>query len=161
MTTLFTIGRRIGSQQFKLGDDQVSGRLELERLPAMSRRNAERFNDEGVTSICALARTDPVDLTIKTTFDFSYVIDCISQALVWIYFEQAADRVFPPPLRGAREIAILIGGLENPMFADNVRKTIADAAAELHVSQETLTITLQQIASNPYTKLLGKLSPKN
>jgi hypothetical protein len=160
-TTLFTIARRTVSQHLKLGDDRASGRSELEKLPAVSRSAAERFNDEGVTSIAALARADPVDLTIKTNFDLSYVVDCISQALMWNYLGQSGNCVFPAPLRGACEIAILIGGLEDSRFADGVRQTIADAAAKLNISQEALTTTLQQIASNPYTKLLGKLSPKN
>ena len=51
--------------------------------PQMSK---ERYKDEGITTICGLAYADPIDLTIRTNFDFNYVVDCVSQALMWIYF---------------------------------------------------------------------------
>lgn len=86
-STPFKIARRFGSQQLKLGDDQSSGALDLEKLQLVGKTNAERFSDEGIFTICALAYADPIDLTIRTNFDFNYVIDCVSQSLVWIYFQ--------------------------------------------------------------------------
>ncbi len=64
--TLFKIGRRLAVQQFKLGEDPGEASNELEKLQCVSRSSAERFIDEGVTTIAELAWSDPVDLTLRT-----------------------------------------------------------------------------------------------
>jgi hypothetical protein len=81
-TTLFTIGRRVASKYLGLGEDSASVRSDLEMLQNVGKANAERFSDEGVTTIAELAWTDPVDLAMRTNFDFNYVTDCMSQALL-------------------------------------------------------------------------------
>jgi hypothetical protein len=155
-TTLFTIGRRIVSQQLKLGDDAASGALELESLQSIGKSNAERFKDEGITTISELAYADPIDLTIRTNFDFNYVADCVSQALVWIYFGKHEDsaKLYPLSLRGAQEVAAVVKWLDDPdrkAFAD---KTVADAAGILKISDGALRMTLYQISLDPYTEFL-------
>jgi len=79
--TLFTYGRRLATQQLKVGEGGESSRLELESLQGVGRTNAERFMDEGLTTMTELAWVDPVDLTIRTNRDFNYIVDCVSQAV--------------------------------------------------------------------------------
>lgn len=105
--TLFTAARRIAAEWLKLGENPDSGALELEKLPTIAKDNAERFKDEGITTISQLAYSDPVDLTIRTNFDFNYVIDCVSQALLWIYIPQV-DALNLLSIRGAQEVAALV-----------------------------------------------------
>ena len=155
--TLFTIARRIGSQQLKLGDDQDSGNLELEKLQSIGKTNAERFKDEGVSTISTLAYADPIDLTIRTNFDFSYVVDCVSQALAWIYFQDDCASLFELSLRGAYEIAYVVQTANNP--SDLVKQaaaiqTIQAAAARLKIDPIAFRTSLDQIAEDPYTIFL-------
>jgi hypothetical protein len=153
-TTLFTIARRLGSQQLKLGDDASSGTLELENLQSIGKPNAERFKDEGITTICGLAYADPIDLTIRTNFDFNYVVDCVSQALMWIYFGKDCQALFPLSLRGAQEVSALVTWLDDPRHKESATQTLVDAASRLNVSQGALRTTLCQIAEDPYSKFL-------
>jgi hypothetical protein len=154
--TLFTIARRIGSQQLKLGDDQETGDLELEKLQSIGKSNAERFKDEGITTITTLAYSDPIDLTIRTNFDFSYVVDCVSQALTWIYFGDAAGQLFVYSLRGAQEIVSVVEAADNPDDPQQARaeQTIVEAAAKLNIPLDAFRSSLDQIAEDPYTKFL-------
>ena len=151
-TTLFTAARRIGGQQLHLGDDP-SGALELEKLQSIGKDNAERFKDEGISTIAQLAYADPVDLTIRTNFDFNYVIDCVSQALMWIYIIPTTDLNLLS-LRGAQEAAALVEWLKDSDHRTAAEATLTALAAKLNISEQALKTTLQQIASDPYTKFL-------
>ena len=153
-TTLFTIARRIGSQQLKLGDDVNTGALELEALQSIGKPNAERYKDEGVTTICGLAYADPIDLTIRTNFDFNYVVDCVSQALMWIYFGKDSANLFVFSLRGAQEVSALEIWLSDPAHQQAAMQTVVDVASRLNISQGALRTTLSQIAEDPYTRFL-------
>jgi hypothetical protein len=159
--TLFTIARRIGAQQLKLGDSQDdSGSLELETLQSVGKSSAERFKDEGVATITSLAYSDPVDLTIRTNFDFNYVVDCVSQALAWIYFQKDCGKLYEFSLRGAQEIISVTrsadgtDGVNDPDKKARSIQTIKDAAAKLGLSLDAFRSTLDQIADDPYTRFL-------
>jgi hypothetical protein len=151
--TLFMIARRIGTQQLKLGDDQQTGN-ELEKLQGVTKSNAERFRDEGVTTIAELAWSDPIDLTIRTNFDFNYVVDCVSQALAWIYLGTNCVNLAAYSMRGAQEIASLIAEAANPATEQRANATIDAAAALLKIDKDAFRSTLLQIAGDPYTEFL-------
>jgi hypothetical protein len=159
--TLFKIARRVGSQQLKLGDSMEDERsAQLEKLQSVGKSSGERFNDEGITTITGLAYSDPIDLTIRTNFDFNYVVDCVSQALEWIYFKDDCDKLFEFSLRGAQEIIFLtrwadgIEGVNDPVAQARAVQTIKDAAAKLGLSADAFRSTLDQIADDPYTRFL-------
>ena len=40
---------------------------------------------------------------------FNYVVDCISQALLWIYFQDNVQKLYVLSLRGAQEVDFLCG----------------------------------------------------
>src|SRR5438132_986517 len=87
---------------------------ELEKLQGIDTRTAERFADEGITTIVQFAYADPVELTMRcASFTFSFVVDCSSQALAWIYFGDNLAKLRDCSLRGAQEIANLIEELDN------------------------------------------------
>jgi hypothetical protein len=155
-TTLFKIARRFGAQTLKLGDDQTTGNLELEKLQSIGKSNAERFQDEGITTITALAYTDPVDLTIRTNFDFSYVVDCVSQALGWIYFQEDSAKLLALSMRGAQEITNVVRwarDASDPRQA-SAEQAILDAATKLGLSDMAFRATLAQIVADPYSEFL-------
>jgi len=152
--TLFTIMRRIGSQRLGLGDQDARGALELEKLQSVGRVNAERFQDEGVSTIANLAWPDPIDLTIRTNFDFNYVIDCMNQALLWVYFQDRCRDLYPLSLRGAQEVCALFEYLAATATADDANHTLQAAATILHMDLGALRTTLRQVVDDPYTQLI-------
>jgi hypothetical protein len=156
-STLFTAARRFANQQLKLGDDPASGKLELEQLQSIGKEGAERFKDEGISTISQLAYADPVDLTIRTNFDFNYITDCISQALLWIYLGNQLQNLAIFSLRGAYEANCLVEDLQKS--SANAQQALADVTAVLvankvQISMRTLQMTLEQAAYDPYTKFL-------
>lgn len=153
-STLFTIARRLGAKQLGLAADAVdeAGNSELEKLQSVAKVTAERFRDEGVPSIVALAWTDPIDLTIRTNFEFSFVVDCISQALFWIYVRDDIQQLYVLSLRGAQEVSTFMDSLKSGDAG--AKKTLAEAAGRLNVSEEALLQTLGQVCEDPSTKFL-------
>jgi hypothetical protein len=167
-TTLFTGARRIVNKYTQLGDDPDSGKLEIEKLQSVGKEIAERYKDEGVSSICQLAYADPVDLTIRTNFDFSYVCATIAQALLWLYLnEDQIKAVSIFSLRSSYEVRSLWADLHNKdakikADADATLKAIVAAlqppAAPQQpnptITPESLSAMLYQVACDPYTIFL-------
>jgi predicted flap endonuclease-1-like 5' DNA nuclease len=138
----------------ELGEEGVS---ELERLQGVNTSNAEAFADEGVTTILQLAYSDPIDLTIRTSLGFSYVVDCVSQALAWIYFEDELKTLRKHSLRGAQEIASFISELDDSKDRKaqaRAKAALQQIAQELQKQPESLERTFREIAEDPYTQFL-------
>jgi hypothetical protein len=165
--TLFTVARRIASSKLNLGDDGDDTKPELCCLQSVGRANAEAFNDQGIDTIAALAWTDPVDLTIRTNFDFTYVLDCMSQALLWVYFEGKTRALFPYSLRGSQEAIVLIRAYDratdpnDPIAASTQGKekigTVSSAAAAVGLPVEAFLTTLRQVVADPYTQFIANV----
>lgn len=169
-TTLFKFARRLTTQTLKLGENDEGAKLELENLQCLGRSNAERFLEEGVTTIAELAWADPIDLTIRTNRDFNYVVDCISQALLWVYFEENVKKLFPFSLRGAQDVSSFLRDLEMdlgsppPSPIDSLpqdsevsyaaQQTLRAAAEVLKLNEESFKYTLWTVAEDPYTEFL-------
>lgn len=154
--TLFTIARRLAVQQLKLGEDTGRASNELEKLQCMSRSSAERFMDEGINTIAELAWSDPVDLTLRTNKEFDYVIDCASQALVWVYFEEKTRDLYKLSLRTAHEVTSLVYSLNSPN-SDKVtqaKETLGEAAKILGMEAGALLNTFSQIEEDPFVRFL-------
>jgi hypothetical protein len=155
-STLFTIARRLGSQKLKIADSAVDGSSEIEKLPSIGKTFAERLSDEGISSVAELAYADPVNLTIRTNKQFTYITDCISQALLWIYIRGGLDQISVLSLRGAHEVSSFVADLKS----DNAEQqaaahgTLKTAAERLGIGKEQLLQTLEQVAYDPYTLFL-------
>jgi hypothetical protein len=160
--TLFIFARRIGSQKLGMTDQQGDAVLELMQLQSIDRSNAERFQDEGINTVSTLAWADPVDLTIRTNFDFNYVVDCMSQALLWVYFQDKTKLLYPLSLRGAQETHTLMQTLKDITFpvpagaaltVDQSRAaaTVEAAASIIGIDKQALLTTFDQVANDPYT----------
>ena len=167
-TTLMLIARRIAVQKLNLGDQQAATKLELEILQCVGRSDAEAFQDEGIDTISALAWTDPVDLTVRTNFDFNYVLDCMSQALLYVYFEEKTRSLFKLSVRGAQEAISLMNGLQGvcvpyddtqPLSNEQktAKATLQAIASILGISDAAVYSTLDQVAADPYAKMISKV----
>jgi hypothetical protein len=168
--TLFTIARRLASQK-GLGEQQSDPTLELENLQSVSRTNAEQYQDAGISTIAALAWADPIDLTIRTNFDLNYVLDCMSQALFWVYLENdraKAKSLYALSLRGAQEVAELVKSLPKTQIPvaggpaltrkqATALTTLNEAARVLGISEAALLTTLCQVSEDPYTKFIREV----
>jgi hypothetical protein len=131
----------------------------LENLQSIGKTNAERFNDEGISTIVQMAYVDPIDLTIRTNFDFNYVIDCVSQALLWIYFEDKTHTLVNYSLRGAQEACSLVKALKSAQQAerDEATTTLSAIAAALNMAPACVQTTLEQIGEDPYTEFISSI----
>jgi hypothetical protein len=155
--TLMTIARRLASQNFHLGDTDDRTVNELALLQGINKSAAERFESEGITSITELAWADPIDLTMRTNFDLWFVVDCCSQALLWVYLGNALPKLYKFSLRGAMEATYLLldlkgeGGEAEKKIAQTA---LAGAAEVLSMSADSLRYTLEEAARDPYTIFL-------
>ena len=89
-------------------------------------------------------------------------MDCVSQALAWIYFKGDYQKLFAYGLRGAQEIASVTcwadtADAEHPKRQDRAAKDITAAAGVLKISEDAFRTTLDQIAADPYTKFLENI----
>jgi len=154
-TTLFRYSRRLVRKNLNIGEKEEEGELQLEKLQCVGRSNAERYLDEGITTIAELAWSNPIDLTVRTNRDLNFVIDSISQALLWIYFEDVG-KLYPLSLRGAQEVCSLFEELDsNDAKARHCAvETLKAIAARMKLDEETCRFTLGTVKDDPYAQFL-------
>ena len=154
---LVTITRRLFRRRLDLGDLGEKAESELEKLQGIDTRVAERFADEGYTTILQLAYADPIELTMRcSSFAFSFVTDCASQALAWIYLEDRLSTLRVMSLRGAQEIANFVEELQDSDsdVALKRRALLEAVAGTLGIPALALERTFEEIAGDPYTEFL-------
>jgi hypothetical protein len=159
-STLFTFARRLASTKLGISDDPASGGLELEKLQGLTKTNAERFYDESISTIVQLAHADPIDLAIRTNFDLSYVIDCINQALLWIYFGDKVPTLSTYSLRGAQEASVLFSDLTNPLIVASQPQAVAtlnSVASVLGIPAPSVQRVLETVARDPYSMFISSI----
>jgi hypothetical protein len=122
----------------------------LTRLRSVDIAVAERFAAERITTIFQLANSDPVRLAIRTGFNFSYILDCCGQALLWNY---VGDRIVLFEKLG------LFGVYECRDFwkkllakQPHAASLLKELSALLEISPEATANLLEEISENPNTK---------
>lgn len=155
-TTLFTFARRLVSKNLGVGEGKEGGQLELEKLQSIGRSNAERYLDEGVSTIAELAWANPIDLMVRTNRELNFVIDSISQALLWVYLEDGVQKLYPLSLRGAQEVSTLLDDLasRNPKAKAGAERSLQTAAGLMGLDRESLLYTLLIVKRDPYAQFL-------
>jgi hypothetical protein len=114
--TLGKMARRIAGKQLGIDDPPGDKRTRLDNLQNIDTTVSDRFVDEGITTIPQLAYADPVDITMRTGFKFIFVVDCVSQALLWVYMEDYYAAAKANGFRGALEVC---GFLQEREDAEN------------------------------------------
>jgi hypothetical protein len=159
--TIMKFLRRQATQKLDMGDDSnQSTKSQLEYLENINTAVAERFADEGVTTISQLAHCDPITLTMRCGMSFSFVTDCVSEALAWIYCpDKRMNAARSYGLRGAAEIFDLVQDLsdESEHVRKGARKTLDDFATEIKLDPDVVIGILMQIAENPHTLFLADI----
>jgi hypothetical protein len=163
LQSLITFMRRNASSKFNFQDTFDEEAKDLTLLQSVGRNQAETFAQEGVGTILNLAYCDPIDLTIRTGFSFSYVIDCCSQALALVTFDKNITVLRKYGLRGGQEIITFVYELNEKNSTDPetmkmekawTEKTLGTLAAELSIDALTLRGMLDSIAYDPYSQFL-------
>lgn len=157
--TLINMSRRIATRQLSLGEDAQSSRSELEALQGITAKAAERLVEENVSTIPQLAYTDPIDLTMRTGYSFTFVVDCVSQALAWLYLEDRLPNLRVYGMRGAQEIGNLIDELDEANEDDTIDRAafIKAVAREQKLNASGFEQMLREIHGDPYTQFLQKI----
>jgi hypothetical protein len=157
--TLLRSGQRLVAQLLHLAEADARPGVELESLQSVSRSNAERFMEEGVSTIAELANSDPVDLALRTHQPFDYVTDCAAQALIWIYFTDSTKLLTKYSLRSVYEVSWLLDRLDGS-DAERRRRaqtTLEEVARVLDLTPQVLRNTLDRIVGLPFTHFLLEL----
>lgn len=153
--TVFTIGRRALAKALSSDGLAKEVQHEIQKLTAVDIDAAERFGDEGVTSVLQLAYSDPVRLAIRTNLGFSYVVGCQCEALLWIYLQDQTPRLRPLGIAGAYECRVLweILADDTDSLAYNRTKQVVDAATKILglPTSEAVYNVLYQVAEDPFT----------
>jgi len=157
--TIFKFSRRYVAKKMdnkNVEDDAVN---ELECLQSVNREESERFQKVGINNILQLAYSDPVDLTLRTNFDFNYVIDCISQSLLWIYLGENVSKLRPLGLRGAQEAKVLSECLnaKDPQTKKMAEENFNEIAKTLGLNKIALRKTIYEIVYDPYTEFIHQI----
>jgi hypothetical protein len=154
ITQLMTIARRIANKKMGFADSEKQEVSELQSLQGVDRSKAEIFSSEGITTILQLAYSDPIRLTIRTGLSYSYIVDCTSQALLWIYLEKDVALLRQGALRGAYEVLDFWLDLVEPTAMAEAQPVLAEMARVLNRSEDSLKNILKQVALDPYTQFL-------
>jgi len=148
------------------GNPNKDSTMAVEVLQGIGRSEAERFEEQGISTVLHLAYADPVELTIGTGYSFSYVVDCCSQALAWLSFAQDMKTLRKYGLPGAQEIRRLVLELdketeEPPQVMTHnkamAEKLLAEIATELKMDPLAVERKFRDLAWNPNTVLLDEI----
>jgi hypothetical protein len=157
-STLLLFLRRQAAQRLKLGDDVESSKNELESLQGINTTIAEKFAEIGITTLVQLAYEDPIQLAMRLSLPFIFILDVVAQALAGLYFKDL-EITRRYSIRGAIESFFLYEQLKSEDGAKKAQaeKVRDDMAADLKISPQTLEIILMEIAEDPATRFLEKL----
>ncbi|TSD88260.1 hypothetical protein FFK22_013595 [Mycobacterium sp. KBS0706] len=151
--------RRIVESQLKI-DKSDEGALDpISQLQGMQRPIVERFNSEGIFSVTKLAYSDPVLLAMRTSYSFNFVVDCVSQSLVWIYLETRTAVIRQFSLRGAYEIWEFVKELDstNIVTKSKANKRLEAIAKATQIDIVLLEFSLRKISDDEYTIFIRKI----
>ncbi len=156
LDTIKTILRRLVNDRLKLGLGADTAPDQIATLSGVDRSIADRIEDADITTIPQLAWCDPIQLSMRSSLAFDYVVDIVSQALAWVYLADKLPVLRTFGLRGAYEMKVLCDDL-----ASNDRIVRGKAEAVLPVAAEAANIplpgfvyALEQIAGDPATHFL-------
>lgn len=126
------------------------------KLSGVDRTVCERLSTVGVNTITQLAYGDPIQLTMRTSLGFVFVLDIVSQALAWVYLESKLNDLRPMGLRGAWEISVLYSEANDATSAHaaNSKAVIEQLPAKLGLTKEQVENVLHQIADDAYVGFL-------
>jgi len=157
LSTIKTMLRQIANKKLPVELGPAEGASQITQLSGVDSAAAERFEYADITTVSQLAWCDPIDLTMRTNLRFAYINDAVSQALAWVYLEDALSKLRPFGLRGAFEIHdFLKNGINSADAAQQTaaKAVMAAAANAVGMSPDSLENAFEQIAYDTVTEFL-------
>jgi len=162
LSALTAMLQRLAKRRMELDADDEKAGNDLIELQGINRTIVERLANEDVTTVLQLAYCDPVRLVMRSNLSFTFVTDCMNQAVAWTYLEKDLKVLRPLGTRGAIEIKHLVDAFDQTTFAspkeeaDHNRAVAALPLLAAAIKQDpaTLQVTFRQIAEDPYTEFL-------
>ena len=111
-------------------DDVDTDGDEIKRLVGINNDVAHRLMAEGVATILALCKCDPIRIMMRTNLDFEVVLDLMDQALVAAYLT-ASDRVLTDKLLDVLRLSGLARASQIVSLMEDARKGDATAGGIL------------------------------
>lgn len=164
VSTLISILRRLVLKRLEIQSADDTAGDDVIKLRGINKEIVERLSFEDVTTITQVSYCDPVRLTMRSNLSFNFVIDCMNQALAWMYLEDSLNTIRPLGLGGAVEIRQLMTDLSDPRTDpaaqrdhDKAVVLLPKIATALNQAPETLEFAFRQIADDPYTSFLAQI----
>jgi hypothetical protein len=97
-----------------------------------------------------------VKLTIRTNLPYSYIVDCASQALLWIHTEKELDIWRKAGLRSTFEIINLSNALDGSSPADRKKaeSLLILLSSQLNIPEAAVRNIIEEVAHDPYSEFL-------
>jgi hypothetical protein len=136
---------------------------DVSKLQGVNKAILERLKNEDISTITQLAYCDPVRAVMRSNLTFTFVTDCMNQALAWTYLEENLAVLRPLSLRGATEIRNFIDAYDNVGATASKEehelavRALPKLAAAVKQDPDTLLLCLREIAGDPYTAFLFRV----
>lgn len=156
LATLTLMLRRMAEKNLSLGQTVDEANDDIIKLQGVNKPIVERLFQEDINTVTQIAYCDPIRLVMRSHLSFNFIIDCMNQALAWLYFEDDLNTIRPLSIRGAVEIRNLIHAYDDAADANHQRALDAfpKIAAAIKQDPATLQMTFREIAADPYTIFL-------
>ncbi|MFZ2277568.1 MAG: hypothetical protein WAW39_07205 [Prosthecobacter sp.] len=156
MSTIISFSQRLGAKA--LGQEAVpeSGDSELLKLDGIDKRIAARLAAEEISTPLQLAYADPVKLAIRTNLGFTFLTDCVSQALLYIYVLEKFQDFRKTSLRSSYEVMGLLRDMR-ALTADikgPAQAKFEAVVSQLNIPKDILKNFVEEIGDDPYTEFL-------
>lgn len=135
---LAQLARATAQQHLKLGNEPAE-QPNLHKLQGLTRDVIGRLEEEGCFSTQHLANADPVNLLIKTGFEWKVILDIVDQAILYNYVGDKLEALRPIGVRGAIELVELSDPKNDEMIL-----LIATELGQKPVAVEKLIYTLRE-----------------
>jgi hypothetical protein len=159
LDTIGVLLRRLANKQLNLDIGVDSRPDQIIKLDSIDPSTADRLQDFGITTIAQLAYCDPVQLCMRTGLLFDFIVDIVSQALAWIYFQEKMNDLRYGGLRGALEIRNLVEERKNPdpKTAAAAEAAFQSAATVAKMDPAAFENACAEIADDPFTVFLSEM----
>lgn len=129
----------------------------LGEIQGITPHQRERLSEEGILSVQNLALSNPLVLTLGTTYPVSQIIDWINQASLRIYMSaEMADKLGRLGIRGITDFAKVEGYIDDDNINANERKKFIETIARvLETDSAAVLHFVRQQAKDPKVKLLS------
>lgn len=155
---LLSFLRTVGEKRLELAATPSETEDDISKLQGVNKAILERLQNEDIMTVTQFAYCDPVRLVMRSNLTFTFVTDCMNQAIAWTYLEDKLETLRPLGLRGATEIKKFIDDYDNALARENAltRKALDSIAATVKLTPECLMLALRGIAEDPFTMFLSR-----